>query len=97
MTCMAVVLYREKVRKVIRVKKAETKVSVNVLPFMPFYDTLCPLALYTEKVTKVRYYALPFMTFYDPFALWYSTMKCHNVTMSHCHRGCRHVTTHHPL
>ena len=60
---MAVVLYREKVRKVIRVKKVKTEVRVKALPFMPFYDALCPLALYTVKVTKVRDYALPFMTF----------------------------------
>ena len=40
---MAVVLYRVKVTKVIRVKKVITKVRVNALPFMPFYDALCPL------------------------------------------------------
>ena len=69
---MAVVLYRVKVRKVIRVKKVKTKVRVNALPFMPFYDSLCPLALSTAKVirvkkvkTEVRINALPFMPFYD--------------------------------
>ena len=43
----------------------------------------------SKKVkTKVRDNALSFMALYDPSAPWYPTMKCHNVTMSHCHKVC---------
>ena len=58
----------------------------NALPFMPFYDALCPLVPDNEKgqkgsqgaegaervKTKVRVNTLPFMTFY---ALWYPRMR----------------------
>ena len=33
-------------------KKVKPKVRVNALPFMPFYDVLCPLVLENEKGQK---------------------------------------------
>ena len=48
---MAVVLYREKVSKVIRVKRVITKVRVNALPFMTFYDAF---ALWHSTMKKVK-------------------------------------------
>ena len=53
---MAVVLYRVKVRKGQKrsqgSKKVKPKVRVNALPFMPFYDVLCPLVPENEKGQK---------------------------------------------